>query len=105
MSGALCNLSFCFISMQVILEFPASYCHFARGIAQVYLLYFFTFMRCDFTYLKASGPASWVKVVLLSELRFLSVVSPSGAGLCSVPLSFVEGLFVVLKVSTKVLYP
>ena len=26
----------------MILEFPASYCHLARGVAQVYLLYFST---------------------------------------------------------------
>ena len=25
----------------IILEFPASYCHLARGMAQVYLLYFY----------------------------------------------------------------
>ena len=27
----------------MIWEFPASYCHLARGITQVYLLYFFSF--------------------------------------------------------------
>ena len=26
----------------MILEFPASYCHIARGIAQVYLLYLYS---------------------------------------------------------------
>ena len=40
----LVQLCFRVIFMQVtmILEFPAGYCHLARGIAQVYLLYFFT---------------------------------------------------------------
>ena len=28
------------MQVTIILEFPASYCYLARGIAQVYLLYF-----------------------------------------------------------------
>ena len=31
------------MQVTMILEFPASYCHLARGIMQVYLLYFFFF--------------------------------------------------------------
>ena len=62
-------------------------------------------MRREFTYLKASGQASFVGVVFLSELLCLSVVSPLGADFCSESLSFVGGLFVVLEVSTNVLYP
>ena len=57
------------------------------------------------TYLKASGLICCIGVVFLSGLLCLSVVSPYRAGSCSVSLSFVEGLFVVLEESTKVLYP
>ena len=43
----------------MILEFPASNCHLARGIVQVYLLYFF-FFNCYFCLLVCLFVCSFV---------------------------------------------
>ena len=60
--------------MQVTVEFHASYCHLARGILQVYLLYFieFTIMKTFLTYDDiATGchVAQWPDFELIKQIR------------------------------------
>ena len=58
------------MQVTMIFEFPASYCHLARGITQVYLLFFFL----DVLEVLITGPEDFLKDPWFANLTSLYVL-------------------------------
>ena len=55
----------------MILEFPVSYCHFARGIMQVYLLYFCGLVKAMFLDQETTDFVCFLQILKLVWMKLL----------------------------------